>query len=108
VISTILTLPFAFGEGLGGLGDPGVLGTIIFVGLLSSAFPFSLEMEAMRRLPSNVFGVLMSLEPAVAATIGFLVLGQGVGVRELFAIGLVVCASAGALRSAGAPEPIDH
>ena len=108
VVSTILTLPFAFGGGMSELAQPEVLGLIVFVGILSSAFPFSLEMEAMRRLPSNVFGVFMSLEPAIAAMIGFLVLDQGVAPRELVAIALVVTASAGALRSAGVPEPIDH
>lgn len=108
VVSSVLTLPFAFSAGMSELAQPEVLGLIIFVGILSSAFPFSLEMEAMRRLPSNVFGVFMSLEPAIAAMIGFLVLGQVVEPRELAAIALVVTASAGALRSAGVPEPIDH
>jgi inner membrane transporter RhtA len=66
------------------------------VGLLSSAIPYSLETEALRRIPANVFGVLMSMEPAVAALAGFVVLGQDLGARELVAIGLVVAASAGA------------
>ena len=65
------------------------------VGLLSSAIPYSLETEALRRIPANVFGVLMSMEPAVAALAGFVVLGQDLGARELVAIGLVVAASAG-------------
>ena len=46
-------------------------------------------------MPRDVFGVLMSLEPAVAALAGFLVLGQDLGAREIVAIGLVVAASAG-------------
>ena len=44
--------------------------------ILSSAIPYSLELEALRRLPEAVFGVLMSLEPAMAALAGFVVLGQ--------------------------------
>ena len=64
-------------------------------------------MEALRRLPRAVFGVLMSLEPAVAAAIGFLALSQGLGAVEVLAIGLVVIAWAGALRSAAAPPPHD-
>ena len=65
------------------------------VGILSSSIPYSLETEALRRIPANVFGVLMSMEPAVAALAGFVVLGQDLGARELVAIGLVVAASAG-------------
>ena len=65
------------------------------VGLLSSAIPYSLETEALRRMPANVFGVLMSMEPAVAALAGFVVLGQDLGVRELIAMAFVVAASAG-------------
>jgi inner membrane transporter RhtA len=77
------------------------------VALMSSAIPYSLEIEALRRLPKNVFGVLMSLEPAVAALAGFLVLSQDLGARELLAIGLVITASAGAMRFAPAPpEPV--
>jgi inner membrane transporter RhtA len=76
------------------------------VALLSSVVPYSLETEALRRMPKHVFGVMMSLEPAVAALAGFLVLSQDLGARELVAVGLVVAASAGATRFApGPPEP---
>jgi inner membrane transporter RhtA len=70
------------------------------IALASSVIPYSLETEALRRLPASVFGVLMSLEPAVAALAGFLVLGQSLGVRELVAMGLVVIASVGSSRTA--------
>jgi inner membrane transporter RhtA len=66
------------------------------VGVLSSAIPYTLELEALRRLPVGVFGVLMSLEPGVAALAGFVVLGEELATRELAAILLVVAASAGA------------
>jgi inner membrane transporter RhtA len=89
-----------------GLLDGEVLAIAFCVALLSSVIPYSLETEALRRMPKNVFGVLMSLEPAVAAFAGFLVLSQDLGLRELVAIGLVVTASAGATRFAPAPpEP---
>ena len=58
--------------------------------------PYSFDLEALRRLPKRVFGVLMSLEPAVAALAGFVVLDQVLGTSDLVAIGLVVAASAGA------------
>jgi inner membrane transporter RhtA len=82
--------------------DPTTLALGAGVGLLSSAIPYSLETEALRRIPRQVFSVLMSLEPAVAALAGFLILGQDLVVREIVAIGLVVAASVGASKFAGA------
>ena len=72
------------------------LGAAAGVGLLSSALPWSLELEALRRLPTNVFGVVLALEPVIAALIGSLFLHQHLSVRSWVAIGLVVTASAGA------------
>ena len=61
--------------------------------------PYSVELEALRRIPPRVFGVLMSLEPAVAALVGLLVLGQGLHPAQWVAIACVVVASAGATRT---------
>src|SRR5919197_310226 len=75
------------------------------VALASSVLPYSLETEALRRLPANVFGVLMSLEPGVAALAGFPVLGQDLRARDIVAIALVVTASIGVTRAGPtAPE----
>ncbi|HET8978304.1 MAG TPA: EamA family transporter [Solirubrobacteraceae bacterium] len=68
------------------------------VGMLSSAIPYSFELEALRRIAAPVFGVLMSLEPAMAALAGLLVLGQGLSARALVGIALVISASIGASR----------
>jgi inner membrane transporter RhtA len=87
IVATIPLAPIGIADGAG-------------VGILSSAIPYTLELEALRRLPAGVFGVLMSLEPAMAALAGFIVLGEDLAARELVAIGLVVCASAGAARGA--------
>ncbi|HTU13680.1 MAG TPA: DMT family transporter [Solirubrobacterales bacterium] len=103
MISAILVAPLGIAEGGMDLLEPRVLAIALFVGVVSSAIPFSLELEAMRRLPSSVFGVMMSLEPAAAATVGFILLGQGMDPAEVVAIMLVVAASAGALRSASTP-----
>jgi len=73
------------------------------VALLSSVLPYSLETEALRRLPANVFGVLMSIEPAVAAVAGFVVLGQDLRTRDIVAIAFVVMASIGVTRAAPVP-----
>jgi len=80
----------------GALLAPAALATGLVVALASSVIPYSLESESLRRLPAGVFGVLMSLEPAIAALAGFLVLGQDLVGREIVGIGAVVVASAGA------------
>ena len=103
VLSAVLVAPLGIAQGGTEILDPAVLAAGAAVGVLSTAIPYAFEMEALRRLPRAVFGVLMSLEPAVAAAIGFLALSQGLDAVEVLAIGLVVIASAGALRSAAAP-----
>jgi len=108
VISALLIAPFGIVQGAGELLRPEVLAAGAAVGVLSTAIPYAFEIEALRRLPQSVFGVLMSLEPAVAAAIGFLALSQNLAPLEVVAIGLVVLASAGALRSAATPAPQDR
>jgi inner membrane transporter RhtA len=107
VISAVLVAPFGVAQGGGEILDPSILAAGAAVGVLSTAVPYVFEMEALRRMPQATFGVLMSLEPAVAAAIGFVALSQGLALVEVIAIGLVVIASAGALRSAAALPPRD-
>jgi len=95
-VGALVVLPAGLVQGGGDLVQPDLLGAALVVAIASSVLPYSLELEALRRLPAAVFGVLMSLEPAVAALAGFVVLGQDLGARELLAIGMVVVASAGA------------
>jgi inner membrane transporter RhtA len=99
----VATVPLA-PVGIAAAGDdllvPWILAAGAAVGILSSAIPYGLELEALRRLPVGVFGVLMSLEPGVAALAGFVVLGERLAAREVVAILLVVAASAGAARGA--------
>jgi inner membrane transporter RhtA len=73
-----------------------VLVRAMAVGALSSAIPWTLELTALRRVPARVFGVIVSLTPAVAALSGFLFLGERLGPSAWVALGLVVSASAGA------------
>jgi inner membrane transporter RhtA len=90
--------------GIAGAGsrllEPRSLFPGIAVGILSSVIPYSFELEALRRIRTSVFGVLMSLEPAVAALAGFIVLGQGMTARMIAGIALVSIASVGASRRA--------
>jgi inner membrane transporter RhtA len=94
-VATLVLLPVGVADAGDALLEPELLALGAAVALLSSAIPYSLELEALRRMPKRVFGVLMSLDPALAALAGFVVLGQDLGVRELVAIGLVVAASVG-------------
>jgi inner membrane transporter RhtA len=106
VISALMLAPLGLAQGGSALLTPTNLAIGAAVGVLSTAVPYVFEMEALRRLPRATFGVLMSLEPAVAAAIGFLALSQDLAPTELIAITFVVIASAGALRSA-TPPPRD-
>jgi inner membrane transporter RhtA len=106
-IAAILLAPLGIAAGGAELLSPPVLAIGLAVGLLSSAVPYVFEMEALRRLPRAVFGVLMSLEPVVAALVGFVALSQDLAAVEVAAIGLVVAACAGALRTASSPPPRD-
>jgi inner membrane transporter RhtA len=95
-VGALIVLPAGVIQAGGALAEPDLLGAALVVALASSVLPYSLELEALRRLPEAVFGVLMSLDPAVAALVGFVALGQDLGARELLAIAMVVVASAGA------------
>jgi inner membrane transporter RhtA len=101
--AALVALPFGIASGGSHLLEPGSLALGAAVGMLSSAIPYSLEVEALRRIAAPVFGVLMSIEPAVAALAGFLVLGQSLGARALIGIALVISASVGVARGASAP-----
>jgi inner membrane transporter RhtA len=87
------------------LRDAQLVGAAVGVGLLSSALPWSLEIEALRRLPPHVFSVVLSLEPAVAALTGLLFLHEHLLGRAWVAIALVVLASAGAAGHRRPPTP---
>jgi inner membrane transporter RhtA len=96
--ASLVVLPFGVAQAGTQLVSPNALAVGAAVGLLSSAIPYTLEMEALRRIAAPIFGVLMSLEPGVAALAGFLVLGQGLSIRALAGIALVVSASIGCSR----------
>lgn len=112
-----LAIAMAIGAGLlvapgvavGGeaLLEPHVIAIGAAVAMLSSVIPYSFELEALRTIPVGVFGVLMSLEPAVAALAGLVAIDQGLTAPEWAGIALVVAASAGVLRRPGAAAPTD-
>ena len=100
VVASAMLLPVGVGDAGADLLVPWILAAGAAVAILSSAIPYSLEMEALRRMPAGVFGVLMSLEPAAGALAGLVVLSEGLAPREVVAILLVIAASAGAASQA--------
>lgn len=98
VVGTVVALPIA--AAVGDLGAvllrPGDVGIAVLVAFFSSALPWSFELAAMSRLGPLAYGVLTSLEPAIATLVGFALLAQKLDAQEIFAIGLVVAASVGA------------
>ena len=101
LVATVPLAPVGIAEAGTELWVPSILLAAAGVGIMSSAIPYTLELEALRRMPAGVFGVLMSLEPGLAALAGYVVLGEALVSREIAAIVLVVAASAGAARGAG-------
>ena len=100
--SALLLAP-GIAQGGADLLRPELLAAGLAVAMLSSAIPYSFELEALRHLRTGTFGVLMSLEPAAAALVGFVALDQGLRAPELLAVAMVVAASAGALSRAAHP-----
>ncbi|SMF67197.1 DMT family transporter [Streptomyces sp. Amel2xC10] len=98
-IGALLFLPLGIAESGTKLLDPVTLGLGAAVAVLSSVLPYTLELLALRRLPASTFAIMMSLEPAIAATAGFFILNQALTATEAAAIALVIAASMGAVRT---------
>jgi inner membrane transporter RhtA len=75
--------------------SPSIFATALCVAVMSSAVPFTLEMVALKRLPPQVFAIMISMEPAVAAMLGLALLDEQLSSTQWLAIGLVIVASAG-------------
>jgi inner membrane transporter RhtA len=95
----LVMLPVGVIDAGAALLQPAVLAAGFAVAMLSSVLPYSVELEALRRMPPRVFGVLMSLEPAVAAIAGSAILGQVMNLGQWAGVACVVAASAGATRT---------
>ncbi|WP_443066688.1 EamA family transporter [Streptomyces sp. NBC_01255] len=95
----VLSLPLGIAEAGDKLLVPSTVLLGLGVALMSSVLPYTLELLALRRLPAPTFAILMSLEPAIAAAAGFLILSQALSVTDALAIALVIGASMGAVRT---------
>ncbi|SPE57621.1 Inner membrane transporter RhtA [Streptomyces netropsis] len=98
-VATLVSLPLGVGAAGGTLLEPRVLVLGLAIAVMSSGVPYTLELLALRRLPTATFAVLTSLSPALAATAGYLVLDQGLSLSQCVAIAMVVAASVGAVRT---------
>jgi inner membrane transporter RhtA len=94
-VAAVAILPVGVGAKDVLAGSPGLLLAGLGVALLSTTIPYSLEHAALKRLPARAFGVLMSLEPAVAALVGAVLLGEALGLRGMLALASVSVATAG-------------
>ena len=95
VASVMLAVPGIAQAGIA-LLNPALLAVGVTAAFLGKVLPYSLEYTALKRMPPRVFGVLMSIEPAIAALVGCLVLHEYLTPRSLVAIGLVIAAAVGA------------
>ncbi len=97
-MALLCVLPFGCATAGWQMLQPSVLPTALAVAILSSAIPYPLEMAAMQRLPTRMFGVLLSLDPVMAALAGWMVLGEALAPLQLAAIAAIMLASAGSTR----------
>jgi inner membrane transporter RhtA len=94
-VAAVIVTPAAVAGAGSALLRPSVLAAGLAIGLLSSVIPYRLELETLRRVPARVFGIWMSLEPAVAALVGVVMLSQELSAAQWLAIGCVMAATAG-------------
>jgi inner membrane transporter RhtA len=109
VVGGLALLPVGIASGGDRLLRPHLLAAGAGVAMLASAIPYSLELEALRRLPAQVFGILMSIEPAMAALAGFVILGEDLNGRDILGIVMVAAASVGSslMATEKPPAPLD-
>lgn len=95
VVAAITMIPFLAPVAIELVSDPLILVAGLGVSLLSTAIPFTFEFEALKRLSARAYGVLVSLEPAVAALAGAALLGERIGAQRMVAVACIVAAAIG-------------
>jgi inner membrane transporter RhtA len=106
-VGTVPLIPLGIADAGANLLHPDLLAVAFAVAMLSSVVPYSLELEALRRIRPQLFGVLMSMEPAMAALAGLVVIGQDLSALDVVAIAFVVTASTGATLGSRGVTPVD-
>lgn len=101
LMAAVVVVPVGVAHAGAALWSPMVLGVGLVVAVMSSAIPISLEMMALKRLPKQAFGIMLSMEPAVAALLAMALLDEYLSISQWLAIGLIVSASMGTAITAG-------
>ena len=105
LVAALVVVPVGVAHAGAALLSPTVLLIGVAVAAVSSAIPISLEMMALKRLPKEAFGIMISMEPAVAAVLAMALLGEHLTALQWLAIGCVVAASMGSAMTAGRGQP---
>ncbi len=100
LVAAVVVVPVGVAHAGAALLSPMVLLTGLGVAAISSAVPISLEMAALKRLPKEAFGIMISMEPAVAALLALLLLDEHLSTLQWLAIALVMAASMGSALTA--------
>ncbi len=110
LVAALLVTPVGISVAGASLLNPEWMLAGLGIALLSSAIPYSLEMYSLKHLPKQTFSILLSLEPAVGALAGWLVLSEQLSTQQLCAIGLIMAASMGSAMTAGQriPDKVDN
>jgi inner membrane transporter RhtA len=103
-VAAIIMLPFAAPVSIILLSDPLILLACFGIALISTTLPFTLEFAALKRMPARNYGVLVSVEPAAAAVVGMVLLGESLGGQAMIAVACVVIAAIG-INVCGDNEP---
>jgi inner membrane transporter RhtA len=106
LISAFLIVPVGVISAGPALLSPSVLGPGLAIAILSTALPYPLEMAALTRLPVRTFGILMSVEPAMAALFGFVLLKQRLSMQQAAAITMIILASIGTVATLRRRAPV--
>ena len=105
-VGALLLLPLGAAGTTAVLANPGAIALALATGVLASVIPYSLEFSALRRIPTRTFGILLSIEPAIAAIAGWLLLSQHMGWAGIVGVLVVVAASVGSTASAADETPV--
>ena len=96
LVAGLLLMPVGLATSAGDLLDVGVIPPIVAVALLSTVIPYSVDYAALRRISASLYAVLISLDPAVSAVVGLLILDERIGALGIIAIVLICTGSVGA------------